>query len=133
MDRLKERMNVERLRHRRILVVEDDALLAWAYEQMLQDVGADVVGPAATLADAEQHAVASDIEAALLDIRLGEVEVWPAARLLAARGIPFVFCTGHCGAGTLPAEWSDRPVLTKPVSPDRVLCTLGSLLASKTA
>ena len=126
-------MNTERLRRRRILVVEDDALLAWAYEQMLEDVGVDVVGPAATLQDAAQQAASRDIEAAVLDIRLGDDEVWPVARLLAERNIPFVFCTGQFNAGTLPAEWSGRPVLTKPVAPDRVLRTLGDLLAAKDA
>ncbi len=114
----------------RVLVVEDDALLALVYDEFLQDAGADVVGPAATVAEGGKLAEANGISVALLDVRLGDAEVWPVARILAGKGVPFVFCTGHFSSGSIPAEWSGRPVLTKPVRPTQVVAALVKALAS---
>ena len=113
----------------RILVVEDDALIALVYEEILMDAGAEVVGPVATVEEAGKLIVANGISIALLDIRLGDDEVWPVARLLAGKGVPFVFCTGHFDAKTVPAEWLGRPVLTKPARPERVIAALAEALA----
>ena len=117
------------LHGRRILVVEDDALLALGYDQILKDAGAEVVGPVATVDEATTLAIANGIAVALLDIRLGDDEVWPVARLLAGKGVPFVFCTGHFDPATLPAEWSERPVLTKPTRPKQVIAALAEVVA----
>ena len=117
------------LHGRRILVVEDDALIALMYEEILKDVGAEVVGPATTVDEAGKLAAANQISVALLDIRVGDHEVWPVARLLAGNGVPFVFCSGHFDAATLPPEWSGRPVLTKPVRPTQVIAALAEVLA----
>ena len=117
------------LRDRRVLVVEDEAMLAMVYDEILTDAGAENVGPAATVAEAKKLVVANHISVALLDIRLGDEEVWPVARLLAAGGIPFLFCAGHFTASTLPPEWAGRPVLTKPVRLTRVVAALAELLA----
>lgn len=122
----------ESLRSCRILLVEDNALLANYLEEMLRNAGAEVVGPAATLAAAEELAGENEgISAALLDVRLhGGEEVWPAVRLLADKGVPFVFYTAHFDAMALPAEWSGRPVITKPSTPDRILAGLAGLVRS---
>ncbi|MGO9007111.1 MAG: response regulator [Beijerinckiaceae bacterium] len=117
------------LHGRRILVVEDDALLALGYDEVLKDAGAEVVGPVATVDEAGKLVVANGIAVALLDIRLGDEEVWPVAHLLAGRGVPFVFCTGHFDSSTLPAEWSERPVLTKPARPKQIIAALAKVLA----
>jgi DNA-binding response OmpR family regulator len=114
---------------RRILVVEDDALIALMYDEFLTDAGAEVVGPAASVDEAQKLVVASGISIALLDVRLGDEEVWPVARLLAGNGVPFVFCSGHFDAATLPPEWSGRPVLTKPVRPTQIIAALAEALA----
>ena len=119
------------LQGRRVLVVEDDALLALVYDEFLQDAGADVVGPAATVAEGGKLAEANGISVALLDVRLGDAEVWPVARILAGKGVPFVFCTGHFSSGSIPAEWSGRPVLTKPVRPTQVVAALVKAMASR--
>ena len=113
---------------RRVLVAEDDALLALSYAEMLKDVGAEVIGPAATIHEAGKLAASDGIAAALLDIRLEDGEVWPVAQILADKGVPFVFCTGHFGSDTLPPEWSGRPILTKPVRPTKILGALADML-----
>lgn len=125
------RMNRNGLHGRRILVVEDNALLAITIEDMLKEAGAEVVGPAVTLDEAERCAAEESLSAALLDIRLEDEEVWPVARLLAKRGIPFVFSTGHYTSSTLPAEWTGRPILTKPVRPQKIIAALSEVLSRR--
>jgi DNA-binding response OmpR family regulator len=121
----------DRLRGHRILVVEDDALLALGYDEILKDAGAEVIGPAATLDEAATLASANGtISAALLDIRLGDDEVWPVARLLAGKGVPFAFCTGHFNSDSLSADWPGRPVLTKPVMPNQIIAALAAMLGN---
>jgi DNA-binding response OmpR family regulator len=115
----------------RILVVEDDPLIAAVLADILQDTGAEVVGPAATLDEAESLARANGISVALLDIRLAESEVWPAAQILAENGVPIVFCTGHYDAQTLPPEWLGRPILTKPARPKQIVAALADLVADQ--
>lgn len=126
-------MTPDALRGHRILVVEDNALLAITLEELLTGAGAEVVGPAVTLDEAEHFASDEALSAALLDIRLEDSEVWSVADLLTARGIPFVFATGHFERETLPAEWSDRPILSKPVRPQIVLDTLAKVIGEHTS
>ena len=112
----------------RILVAEDDALLAITLEDMLKSVGATVVGPAVALEEAEKFAEEETLSAALLDIRFDCNEVWPVARILAARGVPFVFSTGHYDRESLPTEWSDRPILRKPVGRQKIVTALTEVI-----
>jgi two-component system, chemotaxis family, sensor kinase Cph1 len=122
-------MTKDLLRGQRILVVEDDAFLAMTVDDMLRAAGADVVGPAATLDSARQHVAQDQLSAAILDIRLNGDEVWPVARLLANSDVPFVFYTGHFDASTLPAEWAERPILSKPARTAQILDALADLVS----
>jgi DNA-binding NtrC family response regulator len=117
----------EPLHGRRILVVEDVAILAFGFEDILKRAGAEVVGPAMKLAAAEQLAEEEGLSGALLDIRLNGDEVWPVARLLERKGVPFVFCTGHFDSESLPAEWRGRPVLVKPARAQAIIDTVAGL------
>jgi CheY-like chemotaxis protein len=98
----------------RVLIVEDEALVAMLLETILEDMGHVPVGPAATVEEA-LSLIASDapLHAALLDINLAGQEVFPVAAALAERGVPFVFSSGY-GAGGVPQAWQDRPTLQKP-------------------
>ncbi len=116
------------LRGHRILVAEDDALLAVTFEDMLKSVGATVVGPAVTLDEAEKFAEEETLSAALLDIRFDYNEIWPVARILATRGVPFVFSTGHYDRESLPPEWSGRPILRKPVGHQKIVAALTEVI-----
>jgi DNA-binding response OmpR family regulator len=98
----------------RILVVEDNALLAMTVDSILRSAGAEVAGPVGTLSEAEQLASGETLSGAILDIKLNTEEVWPVARILVDRGVPFVFCSGHFDRDILPDEWSEYPILTKP-------------------
>ena len=97
----------------RLLVVEDEALVAMALEDMLGDLGCVVVDVAGTLARGVALAEKLAIDGAILDINLGGEKVFPVAERLAERGVPFVFCTGYGLAG-VPADFAQAPTLSKP-------------------
>jgi DNA-binding response OmpR family regulator len=97
----------------RILVVEDEMLIAMIIEDAVQDSGGEIVGPVATLEKALKLAEEEEFDAAILDVTIRGGKVYPVAELLLARGIPFVFASGY-GDWALPAELRDKPRLTKP-------------------
>jgi DNA-binding response OmpR family regulator len=101
------------LRGRKVLLVEDEALVAWLIEDMLIEMGCEVLGPAETLQTAMSLIEAETPEAAVLDVNLGKETSFPVAAELAARHVPFVFATGYA-ADSLPAPFADRPVVPKP-------------------
>jgi DNA-binding response OmpR family regulator len=120
------------LRGRRVLVVEDEALVAMMVEDELLAAGAEV-SVAATLAAALRLAEAAAQEggpdAAVLDIDLGGESVLPLADALAGRGVPFLFATGYgedCGRGRHGAA----PMLHKPFEPQDLVTALAALLAA---
>jgi CheY-like chemotaxis protein len=101
----------------KVLVVEDEALVAMLLEDMLADHGCEVAAAASRLAQALAMVADSALafDAAILDVNLGGDPIFPVAEALAARGVPFVFATGY-GAGGLPESWRGRPTLQKPFS-----------------
>ena len=102
------------LQGRRVLVVEDEALVAMLLDTILEDMGCTPVGPASNIDEGE--ALARDeaaFDAALLDVNVAGRQVFPVAAALKARGVPFVFSTGY-GEGGLPDEWRGNPTIQKP-------------------
>ncbi len=99
---------------RRVLVVEDESLVAMLLETILEDMGCVPVGPAATVDEGLQLANDGEpVDAALLDVNVAGRQVFPIAEALKARGVPFIFSTGY-GEGGLPDEWRGLPTLQKP-------------------
>jgi PAS domain S-box-containing protein len=101
----------------RVLLVEDEALVAMMIQECLGDFGYQVVGPIATATEAAARAKDGNFEAAVLDINLGDGAVYPIADMLAARGIPFVFVTGY-DAESVDPRFRNVPVLQKPIERD---------------
>lgn len=101
------------LKDRRVLVVEDESLVAMLLETMLEDLGAVVVGPASTVEEGLRLVEEGQMDAALLDVNVAGTQVFPVAEALEARGIPLVFSTGY-GEGGLPENWRGRPTVQKP-------------------
>lgn len=97
----------------RILVVEDEFLLACTLEEDLRAFGATVVGPCCNLAQAAVATRREPFDVAVLDINLNGTMVYPLAEELRARGIPFLFLTGY-GSLDLPEEFRALPRLSKP-------------------
>ena len=104
------------LRGSRVLVVEDDYLLAQDLREQLQSWGAEVMGPVACVADALALLEAGPVPVvAILDIGLEDEWVYSVADALRTRGIPFVFATGY-GAWVIPKGYADVPRAEKPLA-----------------
>ena len=112
---------------RRVLVVEDEMIVAWLLEDMLADLGCAVVGPAARVNQALAMIDAEAIDAAVLDVNLNGQKSYPVADALAARGVPFVFSTGY-DKESLPNGYQSLPVLQKPFNRSELGDTLAKLL-----
>ena len=106
------------LRGRRLLVVEDEYLIAASLARELEGRGAEVVGPAGSVRDALAlvEAAGGRLDGAVLDINLRGERVYPVADALAALGVPFVFVTGY-DARVIPDAYAGVPRCEKPVSP----------------
>jgi CheY-like chemotaxis protein len=97
----------------RILIVEDEMLVAMNIEDMLLELGHEVAGLASRLAPALALAAEAEIDAAVLDVNLAGEQSFPVADLLDGRGIPFLFATGY-GLGGIEERYRSRTVLQKP-------------------
>jgi CheY-like chemotaxis protein len=99
---------------RRVLVVEDEMLVAMLLEDMLADLGCTVVGPAARVEQAlAMIETAASLDAAVLDLNINGQKSYPVADALVAGGVPFVFATGY-GPHSLMSGYSWFPLLQKP-------------------
>jgi len=98
---------------RRILVVEDEMLIALMIEDMLADLGCESITAAATVDQALALIEAQVFDAAMLDVNLKGDNSRPVADALATRGIPFFFSTGNGGHHTMNG-YEDRAILRKP-------------------
>jgi CheY-like chemotaxis protein len=107
--------DVSKLNGLRVLIVEDEALIAMMAEDMIDGLGCVVAGLAATVGDAQVALAKLDFDVAVLDVNLNGVTSMGLATELKQRGRPFAFTTGY-GAEGIDAEHRDMPVLTKPYS-----------------
>jgi CheY-like chemotaxis protein len=111
----------------RILVVEDEFLVAMLIQEMLEGAGCVVAGPIPRVAEALEAASSDAYDAAVLDVDLAGERIDPVADVLSRRNIPFVFVTGY-GTGALPGEYAERPRLCKPFKLAELLGTLSNLV-----
>lgn len=111
----------------RILIVEDEMLVAMNIEDMLLDLGHEVSGMAGRLDTALALASEGSFDAAMLDVNLAGQQSFPVADLLAERNIPFLFATGY-GLQGIEERHRGRPVLQKPFR----MSDLGEALAALT-
>jgi DNA-binding NtrC family response regulator len=108
---------------RRILLVEDEVIVAMDMEWELMAAGAEVVGPAHRLAEALAMAD-GPLDAAVLDINLAGEKVWPLAERLAAAGVPFVLASANVTSVDMVPDWARRHAFDKPVPMAALVATL---------
>ena len=116
-------------RDKRILIVEDEPILAIALQDILEGLGYAVVGPALRVAPALALAADGDIDGAILDVNMGEAHSYGIAAVLAARGIPYLFATGY-GREGLEAGHETTPVLPKPYREKQVAVAVAQLFGA---
>jgi len=112
----------------RVLIVEDEIVVALFLEDLLAEFGYEVAGIVSHLDDAMGRP--HDYDVALLDVHLNGRNVFDFADRLAARGTPFVFATGY-GARGIPDRHCARPVLQKPFRPDELKRALKEVVAEE--
>jgi CheY-like chemotaxis protein len=119
-------MSDENLRDLRVLVVEDDYMIATDLMEQLQDAGAEVIGPVASVKAALLVIESGEhLDGALLDVNLKGERVYPVADALIAKGVPFIFSTGY-DERLVPADYRDIPRCEKPVDTAVLTHTLGA-------
>lgn len=112
---------------RRVLIVEDEMLIALMLQDMLEDAGLIVAGIANSVTSGLELALKADIELAILDVNLSGAESYPIAEALGGRGIPFIFSTGYA-AGNLRADFAGVPQLVKPYELDTLRAAIKAAL-----
>jgi CheY-like chemotaxis protein len=120
-------INLDVLRGKRVLVVEDEPLVSMALVDELEGAGALVIGPAASVEGALDLIGSAVIDAAILDVELQQKLIYPAADILMERGIPFILTTGH-DADVLPEQYAEVPCSAKPSPLSEVMQTLARQL-----
>lgn len=99
----------------RILVVEDDLLIAMDVANLVRECGCAVIGPVGRLEKGLGIAEQTELDGGVLDIHLGSRQVWPLAELLDERRLPFVLLSGYNRAD-MPERFRKAPLVSKPVT-----------------
>jgi CheY-like chemotaxis protein len=115
---------------RRVLIVEDEALVAMLAEDFLIELGATIIGPAASIDDAMAMIATHEIDAALLDLNIRGMRSDGVAEALRLRGIPIVCATGYGEGAVEFARGSE--IIAKPYSKEKLDQSLQLALARKT-
>lgn len=115
---------------KRILIVEDEVLIAISLEAAISDAGFVAVGPFSRLDQAVAAAETEALDGAVLDVNLAGSKVFPVADALAARDIPFLFLTGYAN-GQLPPEYRGATILAKPFQERQIVDRLATLLGHR--
>jgi CheY-like chemotaxis protein len=116
----------------KVLVLEDNALVAMHLEEMLGEAGCEVVATIDTVGRALEFIRNHPVDAAVLDVNLKGEKVFGVAEELMARNVPFVFSSGY-GERFLPPQFDAAPHLSKPFEPETLWQTLAQACAAKDA
>jgi len=116
---------------RRVLLVEDEPLVAMMMKQMVSDMGGEVVGPFGTVQEAMSHAHEA-VDVAVLDVNVGGELIYPLADQLAQRNTPMIFLTGY-DARSIDRRFASAGVLTKPIDRIELVKLLGHVLDAPAA
>ena len=114
-----------------VLVVEDEFLIGLQLQITLEDAGAEVCGPFATVREALDLIARQPLSVALLDIRIGKETIGPVAEELARRDVPFAFYTGQLLTDPIRVRWPDSSIICKPAQAEAIVATLVDLIEAR--
>ena len=120
-------MTIDQSRPERILIVEDEALIAFEVEQTLIAAGFQIAGIAGKLEAALALVESGTCDAAVLDTNLNRVSAAPVATALTERGVPFIVTSGY-SREQLPEAFKAAPLIEKPSWPGPLVAALNSVL-----
>jgi CheY-like chemotaxis protein len=110
---MEKHLSKRELSNRKVLVVEDEMMIAMLIEDMLDEFGCKLVGPATSVPRALDLIGKEQVEIAVLDLNLDGQDTYAIADALQQKNVPFIFATGYGSTG-LRQEYGNRPVLQKP-------------------
>ncbi len=113
----------------KVLVVEDEMLIAAEMEATLEDLGCQVVGPFSRVTQALEALESAEVDAAVLDVNVRGEMIFPVAEKLRGMGVPMVFCTGYADLPNIPEPLQDQVRLSKPCSAASVEAALRAQVA----
>ena len=117
------------LKNVKVFVVEDESLVAMQLEDMLCDLGCDIVGLAMRLNRAHEMLDAGiEVDVAILDVNIGGEKIYPVAERFRRTCVPIVFATGY-GRSGVEEEWHGCPILQKPYTTEQIETSIVSLIA----
>jgi DNA-binding response OmpR family regulator len=114
----------------RVLVVDDEAIIALDLESIVTAAGGEVIGPSGSLDTAISLARSDGPTIAVLDVRLGQDNIRPLAELLTRAGVPFLFYSGEFNSEQMRQEWPMCGFVAKPAAPRVLVDALRALLKS---
>jgi two-component sensor histidine kinase/two-component SAPR family response regulator len=120
----------ENVRGKRLLLVEDEPLVAMMMSQLIRNLGGEVVGPFGSMAEVDEASVES-IDAAVLDVNVAGQLVYPLADRVASLQKPIVFLTGY-DAKSIDPRFGDSPILTKPIDERELAAVLADMFEGST-
>jgi DNA-binding response OmpR family regulator len=115
-----------------VLLVEDEILVGMAMRDLLTDLGYSVLGPYGDVDEAIAAASSNTITAAVLDVNLAGVLVYPLADELQLRQVPFIFVTGY-GVESIDRKFANIPVIAKPIEGQALRQALSNTVAAPEA
>jgi CheY-like chemotaxis protein len=113
----------------RVLVVEDEPVIAMALEDLLLELGCTVVGPISTVNGAFEAAETEVLDGALLDVNVRGTLIYPVVERLIERGVPVVLCSGYALTSAIPSPFNALPQIAKPYNPYIVRSTIQNAFA----
>ncbi|HXE54962.1 MAG TPA: response regulator [Tepidisphaeraceae bacterium] len=130
-------MSLQKLAGRRVMIVEDEVMVATLLEDVLDEEHCTIIGPFGQIEDALDAARTEQLDLAVLDVNLGGIMSFPVAEMLAHRGIPFLLLTGY-GDGDVALERAlsrhrHWPVCGKPFDVDHLVTVLEEILGGTPA
>ncbi|SFC26094.1 response regulator [Tropicimonas isoalkanivorans] len=116
--------------NRKVLILEDEVIVAMDIAAELSDAGWTVIGPAGTVEKAESISTAEKPDAAVLDINVNGVKSFDLATRLREQGVGVIFLTGY-SANSIPADLGDCPIISKPVNFRSVIAALEAIVSAE--